>query len=441
MKVINNVIISFLLLFLSIQLGVAQKIEPKEVVVGNKVPDPIMKIINNKQGHNPKPTIINFWATWCVPCIKELTLLDSVLKKNENINVLSVTYEQGEKIEAFLDRNNDLKSGRLTFLTADTLLRNCFPHRVLPHNIWIDAEGVVKYITGGADMNAENILAFIEKRPINAKNKKDNIKFNPFEPFHLSDSEFVYRSIVTKRVDGIFSGEMVHPVGYADKKKILRAFCFNSTLNTMLWLAVNHKKSLNNYFNIMRIETKDSLRFFTPNQAPLSFKKSKYTSVNEWRADHTHCYELSLPSPMGDSLFYSYMLNDLKRIFNIEVDVIEDSILCSVITADNKQLQPEPKQSDSTFMRINKNGLIAKNVSVLALFEYLSEKVKDGLNDMPVDPPFIDKTAGMRISINMAFKEGIPKYEFIKKSIEEKFGIKIRHQIEKYKITIIKDMS
>lgn len=343
-------------------------------------------------------------------------------------------------VESFLERNKELKSGRLTILTSDTLLKTYFPHRLIPHNIWIDTEGTVKYITGGEEMSKENILSFINGKQLNIKNKEDNRRFNPFEPFHLSDSEFVYRSILTKRIDGIPSGNAIYPVGHADKQKIIRVFSFNSILNNILWTAVNKGRSLGNYYNTMRIETTDSLRFFTPNQAPQTFEKSNYTSRNEWRAEHTHCYELRFPEPINDTLFYSYMLDDLKRNFNIAVEVVEDSIMCSIITVGEKPIA-EPNENDSTFLRLSKDGLVAENVSVLYLFEYLNEKVKKELNDIPVDPPFIDKTGGMRISVKLDFEQGMPSYERIKELIQEKYGIRVIHQMDKYKITIVKDMS
>jgi len=437
MRAINSIAVFFLLLLSNINFGMAQATITKEIKVGDKIPDHVLRIIGNENG---KPTIINFWATWCAPCIKELKLLDSILKENDEINILSVTNEDNKKVEPFLERNRELKSGKLTFVSSDTLLHSYFPHRILPHNIWIDKAGIVRYITGSEEMNEKNILSFINNKPITAKNKNDDMKFNPFAPFHLSDSEFVYRSILTKRIDGIPSGETVYPIGRADKRKILRVFCFNSTLYNMLWLAVDQNRSLTNYYNTMRVETTDSLRFFTPNQAPHTFTKSKYNSRDEWRAENTHCYELNLPKPINETLFYSYMLDDLKRNFNLDIKVIEDTIMCSVITAD-KRFILKPMENDSTFINLSKEGLIAGNISVLYLFEYLNDRVRDELRGKPTDPPFIDKTGGMRININLRFDQNIPKYERIKELIEENYGIKVHHQKDKYKITIIKDMS
>src|SRR5690606_16745787 len=227
MRATISIAILFLLLSFD-NFALSQTAEAQEFKLGDKIPEQIMKTLSKDTETSSKPTIINFWATWCVPCIKELKLLDSVLNETDGINVLSVTYENDVPVESFLERNKELKSGRLTILTSDTLLKTYFPHRLIPHDIWIETEGTVKYITGGEEMSKENILSFINGKQLNIKNKEDNRKFNPFEPFHLSDSEFVYRSILTKRIDGIPSGNAIYPVGHADKQKILRVFSFNS---------------------------------------------------------------------------------------------------------------------------------------------------------------------------------------------------------------------
>ena len=408
-------------------------------VVGEKLPHQLGRVLD---AHfiDEKPTIINFWATWCIPCINELKLLDSILRETDQINVLSVTYESDEIVSSFLERNKRLDAGNLVFITSDSLFSKHFPHQMIPHNIWLDGEGVIRHITGGEDLNRKNISMFMENRELDVGKKIDVVNFDPFEPFHLSDSEFEYRSILTKRIDGIFSGKSLQPVGFADKKQYLRAFAFNTTLHNMLWLAVNEGKSPSNFFNTMRIETSDSLRFFTPSQAPESFDKSNYKTRDDWRSENTHCYELRFREPISDSLFFASMLNDLQRNFKFDVQTVEDSILCSIIDlSDHQSSQPNP--SDSTYLLLNEEGLIAQNVSLLSLFEHINERVKIKPSDPPSDPPFVDRTGGFRVSIQLNFENGIPSYEKLKRTIEHRLGVKIHQKLEKYRITIIKDMS
>jgi thiol-disulfide isomerase/thioredoxin len=53
-------------------------------------------------------TIVNFWATWCGPCIKELPYFEAV-NKNPNIKVILVSLdfpEEAEKVRAFAKKKS-----------------------------------------------------------------------------------------------------------------------------------------------------------------------------------------------------------------------------------------------------------------------------------------------------------------------------------------------
>lgn len=53
--------------------------------------------------------VINFWATWCAPCIKELPLFQKLDKQREDVNVTLVSIDldldpNPDKIYRFIDR-------------------------------------------------------------------------------------------------------------------------------------------------------------------------------------------------------------------------------------------------------------------------------------------------------------------------------------------------
>src|ERR1700709_2704477 len=50
-----------------------------------------------------KLVILDFWATWCGPCVEELPFLDSVQQLfNGKLEVVPIAYETKDKVSSFL---------------------------------------------------------------------------------------------------------------------------------------------------------------------------------------------------------------------------------------------------------------------------------------------------------------------------------------------------
>lgn len=72
--------------------------------------------------------IINFWATWCAPCVKELPLLEKLnSQKNLDVKITLVSLDFSEKVDnvnAFIKRKN---------IRSEVLLLD-----EMDYNSWID---------------------------------------------------------------------------------------------------------------------------------------------------------------------------------------------------------------------------------------------------------------------------------------------------------------
>ncbi len=53
-----------------------------------------------------KPLLLNFWATWCPPCVEELPLLDRFFQENKHNGwqVLGIAADQLAAVQSFLNR-------------------------------------------------------------------------------------------------------------------------------------------------------------------------------------------------------------------------------------------------------------------------------------------------------------------------------------------------
>lgn len=57
-------------------------------------------------GGDPRILVINFWATWCTPCLKEMPELDRLARERQDLLVLGLAYEEIEdsELRRFLER-------------------------------------------------------------------------------------------------------------------------------------------------------------------------------------------------------------------------------------------------------------------------------------------------------------------------------------------------
>ncbi|MDE2357099.1 MAG: TlpA family protein disulfide reductase [Alphaproteobacteria bacterium] len=129
--------------------GLAQASEA--IVVGKPAPNFHAQTFTGQKvslaDYRGEVLIVNYWATWCGPCRKELPLLDSYLRAQSahGMRVLAVTDE------------NSLPLGQLKPLSKmvsfDMAWRFSGPYdhpHVFPTNYVIDRNGVVRYAEAGA---------------------------------------------------------------------------------------------------------------------------------------------------------------------------------------------------------------------------------------------------------------------------------------------------
>lgn len=105
----------------SIEVAVATDTKPKVVTETVKKTTSDIPVLNfdqfekylNIEDNNIH--VVNFWATWCAPCVKELPHFEAVNQeyKDKNVKVLLVSLDFNlKKLNSFLSKN-DLKSEKV----------------------------------------------------------------------------------------------------------------------------------------------------------------------------------------------------------------------------------------------------------------------------------------------------------------------------------------
>ena len=110
-----------------------------------------------------KKVILNFWASWCQPCRKEMPVFQAYSEQHDDVVVLAVnmTHKDSglEKIKSFVTDNG------LTFtvvLDEEGDVSNAYRIINIPSTYFIDEDGLIQQRVEG-EVNEKKIKQYIEQ--------------------------------------------------------------------------------------------------------------------------------------------------------------------------------------------------------------------------------------------------------------------------------------
>lgn len=127
---------------------------------GQAAPDVELKDAENEPASladaTGRPLLVNIWATWCAPCVKELPTLQALAAKAGAPRVIAISQDMAPRgsVDAFLDKN---KLGDLEVWHDPKLeLSGATGAQILPTTILYDSNGreVWRYV-GDLDWTGE----------------------------------------------------------------------------------------------------------------------------------------------------------------------------------------------------------------------------------------------------------------------------------------------
>ena len=111
------------------------------------------------------PVLLNLWATWCAPCVKEMPLLDEIAAEyDERLHVITVSQDArgAEVVTPFFERGG--YKYLEPWIDEETELGFALGSGVLPTTVLYDAAGQeVWRVTGDFDWSSEEARAAIEE--------------------------------------------------------------------------------------------------------------------------------------------------------------------------------------------------------------------------------------------------------------------------------------
>ena len=134
--------------------------------VGKKAPpidlvDWITGKIEGKKPFAKKTVILDFWATWCGPCVATIPHLNQLSEKFSNSNVVfvSITDEERSIVERFL-KDRQMKSS----VVIDRERRTNLAYGItgIPHTFLIDAKGILRWHGYPTELTARFLDSFLK---------------------------------------------------------------------------------------------------------------------------------------------------------------------------------------------------------------------------------------------------------------------------------------
>ncbi|CAN0602936.1 unnamed protein product [Ectocarpus sp. 12 AP-2014] len=166
-------LIVLLLLFTSIVFSqknsqISENELAKDFIV-NMINGEVVKL-SDLQG---KVVLLNFWATWCKPCLEEFEKIPTeILKPFENRNFTFLPISSGENESKVIRKMERLKEKGIEFNTGidkDKIIANKFEVKSIPKSYIIDQNGKIYHISEGYSLEglrkiAEKIEELLEKK-------------------------------------------------------------------------------------------------------------------------------------------------------------------------------------------------------------------------------------------------------------------------------------
>ncbi len=127
----------------------------------------------NLEDYRGKLLVLNIWATWCQPCIREIPEIIDLQKKLEGTDVVFMGVsvdDNAKKVQNFFKKWKF--EGFKTWFDPDLSVDEAMPISSVPTNYFLDGSGnLIGFFRGYIDWDEKDVVPFLEKLAEKYKDK------------------------------------------------------------------------------------------------------------------------------------------------------------------------------------------------------------------------------------------------------------------------------
>lgn len=324
----------------------------KPLNIGVTVPDyKLRQVLNYKSTEvslsefNGKALLIDFWAIFCQPCLAQFPKLQRIQEKyKDDLQIITITSDNVQKVADLFENIkyqgfNLLTAARGTDNNVNDSLFFAFPHKYIPHYVWIDKNRVIKAITGYEALNDDNIALLVDGSSLDGIAKEADTSPGTAHPamYTFQETDIVEKMMLNDSIRGMIAYSMLSgynrkypPSSATDYTGIYaerRIRTWNLPLSTMLRLAYGKMGK-----EIWEQELVPMPRFFLNirDTAILHKLTVNFTQPPDTTAD-MYCYDLIIPGK-GRRLLIESMKEDLYRYFGVRGKFVRMKVSCYILS-------------------------------------------------------------------------------------------------------------
>ena len=379
-----------------------------------------------------KAVILDFWATWCSPCVSGFSKLDSLQRKyKDSLQIILVTYQDRQSVSKLLAALGKVwRLMPMPNIVEDTSLSKVFQHSILPHSVWIGADGVVKAITGKEELTDENVAKLIRRQNLDLPVKKDQSKYDTFKPLIatnqlLPGSDLLYHSV--------FMGGFRQ--GLPAASLIGKGFITlpNHTITRLCQLILGRFEDRFIPYNVVVLEGMNNL---SDSMEVGMFTKRTRSIWKSLSHSYMYTYEFySADSTMPRDQMFNLAAEDLNRFLSAKGYIGKKEnrdveVYALIRTSNLDKIATKGGTPHSSFTDYS---LVMSNLPIGRFISPLHTQIN---LDKPL--PLVDMT-GYKGKVDISISGNLKDIDVINKELE-KFGLKFNKQVNTTEVIVIKKL-